>query len=146
MIILITINNSISSRFAVHLLLGVGVGVSALGFVSLWGSTHWIVFEQSPKNNFRFVELFDTHPTYGNKCMTSEDAQKTPPDVDLEPSKSKSESWDNPNRQCCAGLPTWAILSVVSCVMNVRDQTCQAFVASSGVFGDCAKYKHFRTI
>ena len=31
------------------------------------------------------------------------------PEVDLESSRTpaKSESWTNPNRQCCAVLPTW---------------------------------------
>ena len=66
------------------------------------------------RDNFRFgcavrhCCLFLTHPTYGYKCSTSEDAQVSP-EVDFESSRSpaKSESWNNPNRRCCAVVPTW---------------------------------------
>ena len=30
-----------------------------------------------------------------------------------------SESWNTPNRQCCAVLPTWQILSMATCVMKL---------------------------
>ena len=90
---------------------------------------------------------------------------QTPPEVDFESSRSpaKSESGNNPSLHllCCVSHIT--ILPVITCMMNVRDQTRQAFVTRFCPF--CcdrtskivhrpqnisspirAKYRHFRTI
>ena len=51
---------------------------------------------------FLRIELIETNVWLPNM-------HKSPPDVDLEYSRSpaKSESWNNPSMHCCAVLPTW---------------------------------------
>ena len=75
-------------------------------------------------------------PTYGNECSTSKDTIH--PEVDFESSRSpaKSESWNNPNRQCCAVIP-WQYCRL-TCVMNACNQTSQAFGTSARPFCDCS--------
>ena len=53
------------------------------------------------------------------------------PDVDFESSRSlaKSESWNNPSLHCCAVYSHLTKMPICTCMMNVRDQTRQAFVA-----------------
>ena len=53
---------------------------------------------------------------------------ETPLHVDIESSRSpaKSESWYNPSLHCCAVFFRMTILSVITRVMNVRNQTSQA--------------------
>ena len=59
------------------------------------------------------------------------------PGVEFESSRSpaKSESWKNPNLQCCAAFPT---LPVITRVTSVRYQTSQALVTCSCPFCDCS--------
>ena len=61
-------------------------------------------------------------------------AQRILPEIDFESSwlPAKSESWKNPFRQCCAVFPQMATLPLITRVMNVRNQTNQACVTSSG--------------
>ena len=77
------------------------------------------------------VELCETeplllaHPTYWHKRVTSENAQELLLMLILRlPDLQQNQS---PSLHCCAVFPT-TILSVFTCVMNVRDQTRQAFV------------------
>ena len=60
------------------------------------------------------VELWDTDVCFLHIQLIGTNVRlpkmhKTPLDVDFESSRSpaKSESWNNPNRQCWAALPTW---------------------------------------
>ena len=78
-------------------------------------------------------------PTDWNKCSTSE-ILKIAPEVDFESSRSpaKSESWNRPNLQCWAVLPTWQHWSMVICVMNVGNQANEASVTCSCPSGDCS--------
>ena len=46
------------------------------------------------------------------------------------------KSWNKPNRQCCAVLPTWQYCRWSTRVMNVADQSSKAFVTGSSPFCD----------
>ena len=52
--------------------------------------------------------------------------------------QARSESRNNPNRQCCAVNTHMAILSVITRVLNVRYQASLAFVTGSCPFCDCS--------
>ena len=60
------------------------------------------------------VELWDTDVCFLHTQLIGTNIRlpkmhKTPPDVDFESwrSPAKSESWNNPNRECWAAFPTW---------------------------------------
>ena len=61
-------------------------------------------------------------------------------EVDFESSRlqARSESRNNPNRQCCAVNTHMAILSAITRVLNVRYQASLAFVTGSCPFCDCS--------
>ena len=55
------------------------------------------------------TEVFLTLPTYGKICSTPEDTQNSPRRWfrSFKVPNTKSESWNNPIRQCNAVFPTW---------------------------------------
>ena len=89
---------------------------------------------------------------------------KIPPDVDFESSKppAKSESWNNPNRHCCAVFPTWQHclnslvwwMSEITRAKRLSHALVHFVMARASLFTDHtishlpipAKYRHFRTI
>ena len=67
------------------------------------------------------VELWDTDVCFLHiqlivTNMWLPKMHRIPPDVDFQSSRSpvKSGSWNNPNRQCWAALPTWKKLAVIT--------------------------------
>ena len=124
----------------------------------------------SKRDDFRFCwtvrnsSLFLTHTTYGNKCMTSKNAQMFLQKSILHSSRSpaKSESWNSPSLHCLAELPTWqyCLFSQVWWINEINrfrrlSQALVHFVMDrASLFTDHrisslpirAKYKHFRTI
>ena len=79
------------------------------------------------RDNLRFCwivrnsSLFLAHPTYWNKCMTSENIH---PEVDFESSISpaKSESWNSPDLHCSEYYPHTIIVDKHSPSMHIREQ------------------------
>ena len=91
------------------------------------------------------VELWDTEVCFLHIQLTRTNVRlpkkhRIPPEVDFESSSSpaKSDSRNNPNRQCCAEITHMAILSVVTRAVNVGNQTSQASETSSCPFCDCS--------
>ena len=90
------------------------------------------------RDNFRFCwavwcwNLFHTHPTYKNKCSTSEDTQNSLRGW-FRIFKVSSKVWvlEQSQSTMLRRITQMAKLSVITCVMKVRDQTSQAFVTSS---------------
>ena len=106
--------------------------------------------------------LFLGRQPCGNERVTPED--RIPPEVDSDSSKytAKSESWNNPNLQCCAVFPTWqyCLKLLVPWIYEIKRakrlwQAPFTFVtACSSLFTNHrmsglpmrANYRHFRTI
>ena len=90
--------------------------------------------------------LFLTHPTCWNKCTTSENAQCVPPEVDFESSRSpaKSRVWKQSQSALFCSVTHLTILFVFTFVMNMWNQSIQAFVTGLGPFcdGSC-KFVHW---
>ena len=86
--------------------------------------------------------LFLTHPTYRNKCMTSKNAQlSSRSGFWVLRSPAISESWNSPGLHCLGSITHITILFVFTCVMNVRYQSIQAFVTGFGPF--CNRSRKF---
>ena len=115
------------------------------------------------------VELWETDVCFLHVQLTGTNVwlpkmRKTQPDVDLESSRSpaKWESWNNPNRHCCAVFPTWQYclnsrvwwMSEIKRAKRSLHALVHLVTARASLFTDQrmsglpmrAKYKHFRTI
>ena len=156
-----TLTNSRSTRF-MSFFISVLV-CFLLGFVAQQVSLYWLISgrmqyfnNQIPeiesgntihaqtsiqRNDFRFSRtvrkgsLFQTHPTCGNECSTSEDTQIFPR-CWFRIYKVPSKVWDleQSHSTMLCSITHLAILSVIALILNVRDQTNQAFFTSSCPF------------
>ena len=77
--------------------------------------------------------------SYWDKCCASKVPQDSP-EVDFESSKVASKVWVLKQTQSTvlSIVTHMTTLSIISCVMNVRNQTSQAFVACCCPFCDCS--------
>ena len=85
--------------------------------------------------------LFVTHPTYWKQMYDFQKRTMFLQKWILNPQDlpAKSESWNSPNLRCFEVLPTWQYCFVFACMMNVRNQSIQAFVTCFSPFcnGSC---------
>ena len=78
--------------------------------------------------------LFLTHPTYWNKCMTSKHAMFLQKWILNPQDHRKSRVLKQSKSALFSSITHIAILFVFTCVMNVWNQSIQAFVTSFGPF------------